>query len=160
LAWISAMPTNLYGPGDNFDPITSHVLPGMMRRMDEAARSGAGEVVVWGSGLPRRELLHVDDLARACLLLLDRYDDPLPINVGVGTDVSIRELAELVAGVVGFTGRLDFDRTKPDGTPRKVLDVSRLAALGFRARVDLADGVRATYDWYRAQRAGSAVLRG
>ncbi|MBI1758752.1 MAG: GDP-L-fucose synthase [Actinobacteria bacterium] len=159
LAWISAMPTNLYGPGDNFDPSGSHVLPGLLRRVHEAARDGVPEVVVWGTGTPRREFLHSDDLARACLLLLQRYDDPAPINVGIGADVSIRELAELVAEVVGYTGRLAFDPSKPDGTPRKLLDVSRLSALGFRPRIGLADGVRATYEWYREREASPSAAR-
>jgi GDP-L-fucose synthase len=147
-AWISAMPTNLYGPGDNFDPENSHVLPGLLRRFHEAKVAGTDEVVVWGSGTPRREFLHVDDLARACLHLLDHYDDASPINIGTGTDVSIRELAELIASIVGFTGRLTWDTTRPDGTPRKLLDVSRLHSLGFDAQVGLADGIASTYAWF------------
>ena len=150
MRWISAMPANLYGPGDSFDPVRSHVLPGLLRRLSEAAAGNAPEVVVWGSGTPRREFMHVDDLARACLLLLDAYDSPEPVNVGTGTDVTVRELAEMIARVVGYRGRLIFDPTKPDGTPRKLLDVSRLAALGFRPSIGLEDGIRATYDWYRA----------
>src|SRR5439155_13138250 len=125
---ISAMPTNLYGPHDNFDPKGSHVLPALIRRFHEAKVNGAEEVVLWGSGTPRREFLHVDDLADACLHLLEHYDEPEPINVGVGADVTIRELAELVARVVGYTGALSNDFSKPDGTPRKLLDVSRLNA--------------------------------
>ncbi|HEY9391125.1 MAG TPA: GDP-L-fucose synthase [Mycobacteriales bacterium] len=146
--WISVMPTNLYGPGDNFDPCDSHVLPGLLRRMHEAKQAGAPEFVVWGTGTPRREFMHVDDAARACLLALERYDDPAPLNIGVGSDISIRALAELVARVVGYPGRLVFDHTKPDGMPRKLLDVSRLDRLGFRPRVSLEDGVRSTYQWY------------
>ncbi len=152
--WISAMPTNLYGPGDLFDPDRSHVLPGLLRRFALAAAADDPEVVVWGTGTPRREFMHVDDLARACLRVLDSYDDPAPINIGVGADVSIRELAETIARVVGFSGRITFDPTKPDGTPRKLLDVSRLRALGFRPAIELEDGIRATYDWWRASVAG------
>src|SRR3954447_1540563 len=129
--YISAMPTNLYGPGDNFNPEGSHVLPGLIRRFHEAAQTGAPSVTVWGTGTPLREFLHVDDLARACVHLLENYDEPEPINVGVGEDVSIRELAELVGEVVGYTGALEFDTSKPDGTPRKLLDVSKLHALGW-----------------------------
>ena len=148
LPWISAMPTNLYGPHDNFDPEASHVLPAMLRRFREAARDEAPVVTCWGSGTPRREFLHVDDLAEACLFLLRHYDDPAPINVGTGTDVTVRELAELVAGIAGYRGRIEWDATKPDGTPRKLLDVSRLRDLGWSARTGLADGVRDTFDWY------------
>lgn len=155
--WISAMPTNLYGPGDNFDPQTSHVLPALLRRFSEAAASGAPEVVLWGTGTPRREFLHVDDLAAACLFLLENYDSPDPINVGVGTDLPIRELAELVAEVVGFRGRIVQDTTKPDGTPRKLLDVSRLRDLGWAASTGLADGVAATWKWFVDH--GDAVRR-
>ena len=147
--WISAMPTNLYGPGDSFDPERSHVLPGLLRRISEAAAEGAPEVVVWGTGTPRREFLHVDDLARACLLLLDSYDAPEPINVGTGADLTIRELAETIARVVDFRGRLVFDPSRPDGTPRKLLDVSRLSELGFQPSIELEDGIRSTYEWYR-----------
>lgn len=146
--WISAMPTNLYGPGDNFDPVGSHVLPALIRRFHEAKVAGASSVTIWGSGSPRREFLHVDDLARACLLLLERYDEPLPINVGTGSDVSILELAEMVAHAVGYTGELVFDTSKPDGTPRKLLDVSRLRALGFTPSIGLAEGIADTYAWY------------
>jgi GDP-L-fucose synthase len=149
LHYISAMPTNLYGPGDNFDEASAHVLPALIRRFDDAARSGASSVAIWGSGTPRRELMHVDDLARACLFLLEHYDEPAPINVGTGSDVSILELAELVARITSFRGSLEFDSTKPDGTPRKLLDVSRLAALGWKAQIDLDAGVESTYSWYR-----------
>lgn len=150
LRWISAMPTNLYGPGDSFDLRRSHVLAALLRRISAAAAESAPEVVVWGTGTPRREFLHVDDLARACLLLLDGYDSVEPVNVGTGTDVTIRELAETIARVVGFRGRLVFDSTKPDGTPRKLLDVSRLAALGFVPSIGLEDGIRSTYEWFRS----------
>lgn len=152
--YISAMPTNLYGPGDNFDPVNSHVLPAMIRRFDEARAIGAPAVSIWGTGRPRREFLHVDDLARASLFLLENYDAPEPINVGVGEDITIKELAEMVASVVGYCGRLEFDHNKPDGTPRKLLDVSRLAALGWRAEIGLHEGLAQTYEWYRNQTAG------
>ena len=152
--FISAMPTNLYGPGDNFDPVNSHVLPGLIRRFDEAVRTDAPSVTVWGTGTPRREFLHVDDLARACLHLLEHYDEPEPINVGVGEDLSIRELAELVADVVGYRGDLHFDTSKPDGTPRKLLDVSRIRALGWEPRIGLHEGITETYRWYRQQISG------
>jgi GDP-L-fucose synthase len=145
--WISAMPTNLYGPGDNFDLQTSHVLPALIRRCHEAKVAGAPGVTLWGTGTPRREFLHVDDVAAACELLLERYDDPAPINIGVGADLTIAELAELVAGVVGYRGGVDFDASKPDGTPRKLLDVSRIGALGFRPRIGLEAGIAATYAW-------------
>jgi GDP-L-fucose synthase len=148
LRWISAMPTNLYGPNDNFDLTSSHVLPALIRRFDDARRTDAAEVVLWGSGTPRREFLHVDDLADACVHLLGHYDAPEPINVGVGEDVTIRELAELVARVVGYKGAISNDLSKPDGTPRKLLDVSRLNALGWKPSIDLEDGVAATYAWY------------
>ena len=146
--WISAMPTNLYGPGDNFDLQTAHVLPALIRRFHEAKSRGDAAVTLWGSGAPRREFLHVDDLARACELLLEYYDDAAPINVGVGDDVTIAALADLVAEVVGYTGRIEFDPSKPDGTPRKLLDVRRLEALGFRPTIGLEQGIRATYAWY------------
>ncbi|HEY6454238.1 MAG TPA: GDP-L-fucose synthase [Steroidobacteraceae bacterium] len=145
---IAAMPTNLYGPGDNFDLQTSHVLPALMRKFHEAKLRGEGAVVVWGSGTPRREFLHVDDLADALVFLLEHYSDERLINVGTGTDLTIRELAELVGKIVGFEGALEFDASKPDGTPRKQLDVSRLAALGWAARTPLAAGIAATYSWY------------
>ncbi len=147
---ISLMPTNLYGPGDNFDLQSSHVLPALMRKFHEAKVGGAREVVVWGTGQPRREFLHVDDLAEACLFLMEHYDDESIVNVGVGEDLSIRELAELVKQVVGFEGELRFDASKPDGTPRKLLDVSRLHALGWRARIPLRQGIEQTYAWYLA----------
>jgi GDP-L-fucose synthase len=148
VSFISAMPTNLYGPHDNFDLQTSHVLPAMIRRFHEAKASGAGGVVVWGTGIPRREFLHVDDLARACLFLLENYDAPEPINVGVGEDVAIRELAQIVARVVGYDGAVNWDASKPDGTPRKLLDVSKLASLGWKPQITLEDGIAATYRWF------------
>jgi GDP-L-fucose synthase len=145
---ISVMPTNLYGPNDNFDLQKSHVLPALIRKFHEAKVSGAPTVTVWGTGTPRRELLHVDDLADACVFLMDRYDSPEPINVGVGDDVTIRELAELVRDVVGFGGDITFDRSKPDGTPRKVLDVGRIHALGWKASIPLREGIASTYRWF------------
>jgi GDP-L-fucose synthase len=148
--YISAMPTNLYGPHDNFDPASSHVIPGLMRRFHEARQSGADAVTIWGSGTPRREFLHVDDLASACLFLLEHYDEPETINVGTGTDLTIAELAELIAKVVGYTGRLEFDRSKPDGTPRKLLDVSRLSALGWKAKIPFEEGLAQAYEWFLA----------
>jgi GDP-L-fucose synthase len=146
--WISAMPTNLYGPGDNFHPENSHVLPALMRRLHEAKLNGDESVTIWGSGTPRREFLYVDDLARASVFLLENYDDPQTINVGVGEDLSIRELAQTIASTVGYEGELLQDTSKPDGTPRKLLDVSRLTDLGFTAQTPLAEGIRTTYDWY------------
>ena len=155
----SAMPTNLYGPGDNYHPSHSHVLPALIRRFDEAREAGLAEVTAWGTGSPRREFLHVDDLADACVFLLGLKDPPDWVNVGTGTDVSIRELTELVAGVTGFGGRIIWDASKPDGTPRKLLDVSRLTALGWRARTALRDGVTATYAAFLAEKA-AGTLRG
>ncbi|WP_069811706.1 GDP-L-fucose synthase family protein [Streptomyces sp. TP-A0874] len=147
-SYISAMPTNLYGPGDNFDPETSHVLPALIRRFHEAVRDGREEVVLWGTGTPRREFLHVDDLAAACALLLRVYDGEEPVNIGSGTDLTIRELAGIVGEVTGFRGRIRFDPTRPDGTPRKLLDVSRVRGLGWRPAIGLREGVAAVYaDW-------------
>ena len=146
---ICLMPTNLYGPNDNFDLETSHVLPAMLRRFHEARSSGAPEVVLWGTGQPRREFLHVDDLADACIFLMQDYNHAEIINVGSGVDLSIRELAEMVQQVTGYQGRITFDPSKPDGTPRKLLDVSRLAGMGWTPKISLADGVRRTYEWYR-----------
>ena len=151
-SFVSAMPTNLYGPGDNFDLRTSHVLPALIRRFAEAREGGAPTVTLWGSGTPRREFLHVDDLARAVLFLLERYDDPAPVNVGVGEDLPIRDLAALVARVVGYEGAVEWDRGKPDGTPRKLLDVSRMRALGWEPTVDLETGIRSTYAWFQEHR--------
>ena len=145
---ISVMPTNLYGPGDNFDLQSSHVLPALLRKFHAAKESSAKEVTVWGSGSPRREFLYVDDLADALCFLMERYDSPEIVNVGWGEDVTIAELAELIAGVVGFRGTVAFDRSKPDGTPRKLLDVGKITALGWRPRTRLTDGIRTTYDWY------------
>ncbi len=153
--FIAVMPTNLYGPGDNFDLATSHVLPALIRKMVEAQEAGAEEVVVWGTGTPRREFLHVDDLADACLFLMERYDEEGIVNIGTGRDITIRELAQLVAEVVGYTGRLVFDPTKPDGTPRKLLDCSRLNALGWRPKISLREGIARTVEEYRRLRGGS-----
>jgi len=147
---ISLMPTNLYGPGDNFDLQSSHVLPALIRKAHEARVNGASEMVVWGTGSPRREFMFVDDAAAAAVFLMLHYDDGAIINVGVGSDASIRELAEIVCRVVGFTGQLQFDASKPDGMPRKLLDVSRLKALGWHARIGLEQGIAATYEWYLA----------
>ena len=153
----SAMPTNLYGPNDNFHPENSHVIPALMRRFHEAVRAGAEEVVIWGSGRPMREFLHVDDMAAASVHVMELDDaayrahtQPMlsHVNVGTGVDCTIRELAETMARVTGFTGRLSFDATKPDGTPRKLMDVSRLAALGWRSAIGLEDGLRDTYRWF------------
>lgn len=149
LPWISAMPTNLYGPGDNFSSEGSHVLPALIRRYDEAASSGARVVTNWGTGSPRREFLHVDDMAAACLHLMEHYDGPSQVNVGTGTDVTIRELATLVASAVGYTGEISWDTSKPDGTPRKLLDVSKLNDAGWSASIGLEDGIRETVAWYR-----------
>jgi GDP-L-fucose synthase len=146
--FLSAMPTNLYGPEDNFDLETSHVLPALIHKFHLARTRGDKAVTLWGTGSPFREFLHVDDLADACVFLMEKYNSPELINVGVGEDVTIRELAELVGKVVGFTGELAWDKTKPDGTPRKLLDVSRLSALGWRARIPLEDGLRRTYQWW------------
>jgi GDP-L-fucose synthase len=146
--WISAMPTNLYGPGDNFHPLNSHVLPALMRRIHEAKQENAAEVVVWGSGTPRREFLFVDDLAKAVLFLLESYDDPQTINVGVGEDLEIRELAAMIAQTVGYRGELVQDASKPDGTPQKLLDVSRINDLGWHATTSLSEGLSLTYAWY------------
>jgi GDP-L-fucose synthase len=148
--WVSAMPTNMYGPGDNFDLENSHVLPALIRKFDDAKNSGAPTVTLWGSGSPRREFLHADDLGRACLYLLENYDDEVAINVGVGEDVSIKELAELIQKITGFEGNIEWDSSKPDGTPRKLLDVSRISALGWKAQISLEDGIRSTYEWYKA----------
>ena len=160
LPYISAMPTNLYGPGDTFTLTGSHVLPAMIRRFDEAKRTGARAVTLWGTGSPRREFLHVDDLARACLMLLERYDQSEPINVGVGTDLAIRDLAELVRAAVGYDGAVEWDESKPDGAPRKLLDISRIQELGWSAEIELADGIHETYAWYRDHVAESTRLNG
>jgi GDP-L-fucose synthase len=148
--FISAMPTNLYGPNDNFDLETSHVLPALMRKAHEAKVRKDQKLIVWGTGKPRREFLHVDDLASACVLILEKYDSPEIINLGCGEDISIRELAELICDVVGFHGELAWDTTKPDGTPRRLLDVTKLRALGWRPAIPLRDGIARTYEWFRA----------
>ncbi|OLT08546.1 GDP-fucose synthetase [Kocuria sp. CNJ-770] len=154
LPWISAMPTNLYGPGDNFSPTGSHVLPAMIHRYEEARITGAESVTNWGTGTPLREFLHVDDMAEACLHLLEHYDGAEHVNVGTGTDVTIKELAHQVAAAVGYEGRIEWDTTKPDGTPRKLMDVSKLAAAGWTARIPLEEGLRTTVDWYREHQDG------
>jgi GDP-L-fucose synthase len=155
--YISAMPTNLYGPGDNFDSTKSHVLPALIRRIYEAKVENTETVTIWGTGSPRREFLFVDDLADAVIFLLEHYDSPEPINVGVGADVTIRELAETIAGVVGWNGSFVFDASKPDGTPRKLLDVSRLNDLGWQASTSLQVGIKRTYDWFLANQ---STMRG
>ena len=147
--FVSAMPTNLYGPGDNFDLAASHVVPALLRRLHEAKLAGTPSVAIWGTGTPRREFLHVDDLADACVFLLRRWSGDAPVNVGCGVDLSIAELARLIAEVVGYRGALVFDPSRPDGTPKKLLDVSRLSSLGWTARIPLRDGLTATYDWFR-----------
>jgi GDP-L-fucose synthase len=154
---ISLMPTNLYGPGDNFDLESSHVLPALIRKFHDAKTTGAPEVVIWGSGNPRREFLHADDLARASVFLMLHYDEYEIINVGSGQDQTIRELAEIIAAVIGYHGRLTFDASKPDGPPRKLLDVSRLQALGWRPRISLRSGICSTYAWYIANVVGSSA---
>jgi GDP-L-fucose synthase len=158
--FISAMPTNLYGPNDNFDLTSSHVLPALIRKFHEAKTSGSAEVEIWGTGSPMREFLHVDDLADACLFLIEHYSDDSHINLGTGVDLSIRELAEKIRDVVYPDAELRFDTSKPDGTPRKVLDVSRLRALGWSPRVDLDEGIRQTYEWFLDQEARDGVRRG
>jgi GDP-L-fucose synthase len=155
LHWISAMPTNLYGPGDNFSPEGSHVLPALIRRFHEAKLAGAPSVTVWGSGKPLREFLNVDDLASACLLLLDKYDDEVAVNVGSGEEISIAELSKLISKVVGYSGGIEFDSTKPDGTPRKLLENSRLSALGWTPKVSLRDGIKTTYEWFLSNQASN-----
>ena len=152
---ICLMPTNLYGPGDHFDLASSHVLPALIRKFHEAKASGAPEVSVWGTGAAKREFLHVDDLAAAALFLMLNYDDERIINVGVGDDISIGELAEMVKQVVGYQGKLGFDTSKPDGTPRKLLDVSRLFALGWRPKIGLKEGIASTYQWYQDHESGA-----
>jgi GDP-L-fucose synthase len=148
--FISVMPTNLYGPNDNFDLETSHALAALLRKAHEAKTRNEKELTVWGTGEPRREFLHVDDLAAACLLLLEKYDSPEIINIGWGEDVTIRELAKLICEVVGFDGELVWDNTKPDGTPRKLLDATRIRALGWKPAISLRDGIARTYEWFRA----------
>jgi len=157
--FISVMPTNLYGPNDNFDLETSHVLAALLRKAHEAKTRKDSELIVWGSGKPRREFLHVDDLASACVLLLEQYDSPEIINVGCGEDISIRELAELICDVVGFDGELTWDANKPDGTPRKLLDVTELQALGWKPSIPLRDGIARTYEWFLANHVPDASQR-
>lgn len=150
--FISGMPTNLYGPNDNFDLHTSHVLPALIRKVHEAKQAGAREVSVWGSGTPRREFLHVDDLADACFFLLENYDSPEIVNIGCGEEISIKALAETVCEVLGFEGSLVFDASKPDGTPRKLMSVGRLLALGWKPRIGLKEGIRDAYEWFLKNR--------
>lgn len=157
-SFISAMPTNLYGPGDNFDPVSSHVLAAMIRKFHDATVDGRSNVELWGTGNPLREFLHVDDLAAACVTLLESYDDSAPINVGVGRDISIRELADVVSKVVGYEGEITWDSSKPDGTPRKLLDVARIHALGWRAQMPLEEGIRSVYTWYISEGSHRACL--
>lgn len=147
--FISGMPTNLYGPRDNYDLRNSHVLPALIRKVHDAKQSGAGSITVWGSGNPRREFLHTRDLADACLFLLEKYDEPDLVNIGCGEDVTIRELAETVCDVLGFDGSLEFDATKPDGTPRKLLDISKIKSLGWAPKISLRDGIAHAYRWFR-----------
>ena len=147
--WISAMPTNLYGPNDNFSPQGSHVLPALIRRYEEAVDNGYPVVTNWGTGGPRREFLHVDDMAAACLHLMEHYDGPEQVNVGTGSDVTIREIAETIAKVLGFEGSTEWDTSKPDGTQQKLLDVSKLAAAGWRSKISLEDGLKSTVDWFK-----------
>lgn len=149
-SWISAMPTNIYGPGDNFDLNNSHVLPALIRKFHDAKNAGHASVDLWGTGSPRREFLHSDDLGRAGVFLLENYDDEVAINVGVGEDVPIRALAELIRSIVGFEGEIEWDSSKPDGTPRKLLDVSRLEALGWKPTIALEQGIKSTYEWFVA----------
>ncbi len=158
---ISVMPTNIYGPGDNFDLANSHVLPALLRKFHEAKINNAASVDIWGSGTPRREFLHVDDLADACVFLMQNYSSPEIINIGWGKDVSILELAQLIKGVVGFEGRLTFDSSKPDGVPRKLLDIARVRALGWQPKVELDEGIKSTYEWFQkvnADRSGTIRL--
>ena len=151
--FISVMPTNLYGPNDSFDLETSHVLPALLRKAHDAKTGNQNELIVWGTGKPRREFLHVDDLASACLLLLEKYDSPEIINIGCGEDITVRELAELICDVVGFNGELVWDAAKPDGTPRKLLDITKIRALSWQPTIPLRQGIAQTYEWFLANRA-------
>ena len=157
--WISAMPTNLYGIGDNFHPENSHVLPAMIRRFHEATLNGSESVTLWGSGTPRREFLHVDDLADACLFLMEHYDGDIPLNVGCGQDVTIMELAETISRVTGFKGTLKWDTSKPDGTPQKLLDTTRINDLGWAPSIGLEAGIRSTYEWFKSEFENKDTLR-
>jgi len=148
-SFISAMPTNLYGVGDNFDLETAHVLPAMIRRFHEARLSSADSVTLWGTGTPRREFLHADDVAAACVLLIERYDGADPVNIGHGSDVTIAELANVIAAVVGYSGQLQWDTSKPDGTPQKLLDVARIRSMGWRPKINLVQGIASVYEWYQ-----------
>ena len=151
--FISVMPTNLYGPNDSFDLETSHVLPALLRKAHDAKTRNQNELIVWGTGKPRREFLHVDDLASACLLLLEKYDSPEIVNIGCGEDITVRELSELICDVVGFNGELVWDATKPDGTPRKLLDITKIRALSWQPTIPLRQGIAQTYEWFLANRA-------
>ena len=148
--FISVMPTNLYGPNDNFDPETSHVLPALIRKFHEAKINNQTEVVVWGTGAPKREFLYVDDLADACIFLMNNYDNSEIINIGTDEDISIKELAEMIKEITGFTGEINWDASKPDGTPRKLLDVSKLHNLGWKHQINLPDGILSVYEWYQS----------
>jgi GDP-L-fucose synthase len=151
--WISVMPTNLYGPRDNFDLSTAHVLPALMHRIYEAKIQGASKVTIWGDGSPLREFLHVDDLARACLMLFSKYDDSTALNVGSGEEVSIKQLARMISSTIGFDGELDFDLSHPNGTPRKFLDSTGIKNLGWSPEIKLVDGIASTYDWFLSKHA-------
>lgn len=153
--YISVMPTNLYGPNDNFDLQSSHVLPALIRKFVEAKKNNAPSVVLWGTGTPRREFLYVDDMADACIFLMNTYDGSEFVNIGTGEEVTILQLAEIIKSEVGFSGKLEFDATKPDGTPRKLLDVSKLHSLGWKAKVSLRDGIKRTIEWYVANKNGN-----
>jgi GDP-L-fucose synthase len=157
--WISLMPTNLYGPRDNFDLAASHVLPAFIRRFIEAVEYGAPKVTLWGSGSPLREFLHVDDLAKAVVVAAENYDSSMHLNVGTGEDLSIKDLAEKVASAAGFTGQIEWDSSKPDGTPRKVLDVSRIKALGWKSTITLEEGIASTIAWYKEANARGKVRK-
>lgn len=149
--WVSVMPTNLYGPGDNFNLERSHVLPALLRKFSEAKESGSKKVTLWGSGLPRREFLHVDDFARAVMLVAEKYDEKMHLNIGTGTDISIKELAEIISETVGYQGEISWDTSKPDGTPRKVLDVNRIKRLGWEPKIELRSGIETTLEWFRSE---------
>lgn len=149
--FISVMPTNLYGPNDNFDPKTSHVIPGMIRKFDDAKKAGVKSVILWGTGRPLREFLHVDDLADACIYLMKHYDKSDPVNIGSGKDISIKNLAKMIKEIMGFKGKIVWDKSQPDGTPRKLLDVNKIHKLGWRHRIDLEIGIENTYSWYKSK---------